>query len=439
MNKTRFSIREVAITASMMLLTSSAAHGEDLWQIYTLAVQHDAGLAVAGEKKTMGMEAVPQGLASLLPNASLTLQQSAVSLQKPIHDQYGQGGYALNFQLPVFHWEKIQGYQQAKKEEKRALVAYAAAEQALVMRTAQLYYDALSSIDTLQFALAEKEAMTQRLKSTKARLEVGTAVMTDMHDAQAAFDLAETGVIRAKDQRQGRFEALEEVVGQPVSQLAPLKSEIPLVKPDPAEVDRWVEKAQTENLTLRLAQLEREIAESGAQAAWAGHLPAVDVMAAHTYSDSGALPQFDGGTLRSNSVTVQMTLPLYAGQGVSSKVRQAKAGESMAQQAEEMTRRQVIRQTRDGYRGVLSAIAQIQATRQVLRSSQSNLETTEAGYEAGIRTMTDVLASQRELFRAKRDHAQARYGYILQTIGLKHVAGLLSDQDLKAVNAWNQN
>lgn len=422
-----------------LLLAVPVAHGEDLWQIYTLAVQHDAHLAVAGEQKAVGMESVPQGLAALLPSGALTVQQSAISVEKPVHDRYGQGGYALNFQMPLFRWEKIKGYEQAKKEEKRALTAYAAAEQSLVMRSVQLYYDALSAIDTQQFALAEKKAMAQRLTTTKARLDVGTAVMTDLHEAQAALDLAETGVIRANDQRQSRFEALEEMVGQPVDTLAPLKKEIPLIKPDPEKVEQWVEKAEAENLTLQLARLDREIAESAAQAAWAGHLPAVDMMAAHTYSDSGAQPPFSGGQMRSNSVTLQMTLPLYAGLGTTSKVRQAKSAESMAQQSEEAARRQVVRQTRDGYRGVLSAIAQIQATRQVLRSSQSNLETTEAGYEAGIRTMADILASQRELFRAKRDYAQARYAYIVQTIGLKHVAGLLSGQDLAAVNAWNEN
>ncbi|MEO5363815.1 MAG: TolC family outer membrane protein [Magnetococcus sp. DMHC-8] len=421
------------------MLRTPAAHAEDLLQIHALAVEHDAKLAVAGEKKAMGMEAVPQGLAALLPSSALTVQHSTVRLQKPVSDRYNVDSYTLSLQVPVFHWDSIKGYEKAKKAEKKALVEYAAAEQELMMRSVKLYYEALLAMDARQLALAEKEAMAQRLASTKARLEVGSAVMTDLHDAQAAFDLAETGVIGAEDQLQGRLEALAEVVGQPVTTLAPLKEEIPLIKPDPADMESWVQTAQTDNLTLHMASLDREMAESSAQAALAGHLPAIDVVAAHLDSDSGAPPQLAGGVLRSDSLTVQMTMPLYAGHGVTSKVRQANAAHNMTRETEDVVRRQVIRQTRDAYRGVLSAIAQIQATRQVLISAQSNLETTEAGYEAGIRTMTDVVASQRELFRARRDHAQSRYAYVQQSLGLKYVAGLLSGQDLKAVNAWNQH
>ncbi len=423
------------------LLTAAVVQAEDLLQIYTLAVQHDAGLAVAGEKKAMGMEAVPQGLAALLPSSALTMQHSAVQLHDPVSSRYNTDGYTLTLQMPVFHWENIKGYEKSKKEEKRALVEYAASEQELMMRSVKLYYDALLAMDTQRLALAEKESMAQRLAYTKARLEVGTAVMTDLHDAQAAFDLAETGVITAEDQRQARLEALGEVVGRPITELAPLKEEIPLIKPDPDAIDSWVQTAQTDNLALKLAVLDREIAESNAQAALAGHLPGVDLVAAHNYADNGDMPAAIGGgfSVRSDSLTVQMTVPLYAGQGVSSKVRQAKAAHSMTQEAEDLARRQVIRQTRDAYRGVVAAIAQIQATRQVLRSSQSSLEATEAGYEAGVRTMTDVVASQRELFRAKRDHAQSRYAYIQQSLGLKYVAGLLSAQDLQAINAWNRN
>ncbi|MEO5339135.1 MAG: TolC family outer membrane protein [Magnetococcus sp. MYC-9] len=419
--------------------TVPTAEAEDLWQIYTLAVQHDASLAVAGEKKAVGVEALPQGLAALLPSSALTMQHSAIHMTKPIEDDFSKDGYTLTLQMPVFHWESIKGYEKAKVEEKKALLEYAVAEQDLVMRAARLYYDALLAMDTHRLALAEREAMGQRLATTKARLEVGTAVMTDLHDAQAAYDMAETGVIGAENQLQSRFEALGEVVGQPVTALAPLRKEIPLLKPDPEDIEGWVQRAQVENLSLRLAELDREIAERASEASLAGHLPAVDVVAMHNYTDSSAPPAMEGGQRRSSSLTLQMTLPLYAGHGTTSKVRQAKAAHNMTREAVDLARRQVMRLARDGYRGVLAAIAQIQATRQVLISTQGNLETTEAGYEAGIRTMTDVVASQRELFRARRDHAQARYAYILQSLGLKQVAGLLSSEDLKAVNAWNQN
>ncbi|MBF0157899.1 MAG: TolC family outer membrane protein [Magnetococcales bacterium] len=427
----------------LLALTSAVAAApataEDLMQVYALALQQDAGLAVAGEKKAMGMESVPQGLAALLPSAGLVGQYSHVSLQEPVNDHYRSRGYSLNLQMPLFRWDLIKGYEKAQKEEKKALVEYIAAEQDLVMRSARLYYEALLAVDTLQLALAEKEAMRQRLETTKASLEVGTAVMTDLHEAQAAFDVAETGVIQANNQHRSRFEALQEVTGQRLSSLAPLKQEIPLIKPDPDNVEEWVNKARADNISLRLAGLDKEIADDMAQAAWTGHLPAVDLMAAHGYSNSGALPQFQGGIMRSDSVTVQLSVPLFAGGGASSKVRQAKAAHSMSQQAEDGVLRQVVRQSRDAYWGLQSAIAQVQAMRQILVSSQSNLETTEAGYAAGIRTMVDVVASQRELFRAKRDYAQARYGYIFQSLGLKQVAGLLSSHDLQAINEWNQH
>ncbi|MBF8274152.1 MAG: TolC family type I secretion outer rane protein [Magnetococcales bacterium] len=434
-----FIIRIIIPFISIISIALNTANAEDLLQVYSLAVQHDTGLSVALKKKIMGMEAVPQGLAPLLPSSTLTLQHSGVNMHKPVHDSFDKNGYTLSLQVPVFHWENTKGYEKSQKEEQKAILAYATAGQELVMRSVKLYYDVLSAVDGQQLAIAERESMGKRLESVKAGLEVGTAVLNDLQDAQAAFDLAQSGVIAAENQLQSRMEALKEVIGQPAGSLNPLKEEIPLIKPDPDDIESWVTKAQTENLSLQLARLDTEISAIAAQAAMAGHLPAVDLMAAHNYSDNGALPQFDGGLMNTDSFTLQMVVPLYSGHGATSKVRQAAATRNMTQEAEDAIRRQVVRQTRDAFRGVVTAIAQIKAARQVLISTQGSLETTDAGYASGIRTMTDVLAAQREVFRAKRDFSQSRYTYILQSLELKQAAGLLSQRDLEAVNAWNQH
>ena len=249
-----------------------------------------------------------------------------------------------------------------------------------------------------------------------------------MHQSRADLIDAENSVDDA-------WEALREIIHTPVSTLGTLSEELPLNPPQPDGVEQWSIAAQRDNLSIRAGQRDVEIARQNIDLQSSGHLPTLDLVGSHTLSRSGAPTGFDADT---SSVGVELNLPLFAGGGVSSRVRQAGFDLEAAQENLDVTRRAVDRQVRDGYRGVVASISQVEALKAGIVSAQSSLEASEAGLEVGTRTMVDVLSAQRDLYRARSNYANTRYNYVLSGLLLKQAAGSLSRDDLVQLNRWLQ-
>ena len=268
------------------------------------------------------------------------------------------------------------------------------------------------------------------------RFDLGLATITDLSESQAGYDLANADVITAKNELANSRERLLETSGLYLDGLAPLASETPLVRPVPEESEEWIAVALVQNPNLRVVQKTKEDAQQVIALQKSGHYPSLDIVGEKNYTSQSDSSFGGSSKVHQESVSIQFNLPIFEGGGVSSRVRQASHRLDEAMQNEEAQRRAVVRQSREAYNGVISGISRVKALKQALVSGQKALESTEAGYEVGTRTTVDVLNVRRDLFRAKRNYANARYEYILSSLRLKQAAGTLNQNDLAQINTW---
>jgi len=425
------------------LLGVSGAQAEDLLEIYQLALQNDAQLRAAMANRDSALEALPQAKAQLLPSVSLSSDANLVrtdvnssSSSSALTDNpnnYATAGLSLNLTQSIYRKAYNVQLDQADRQIAQAEVTFAAEEQNLIIRVAQAYFNVLSAEDSLEFARAENAAIARQLDQAKQRFEVGLIAITDVHEAQAAFDQSRADLIQAENALDNAREAQQEIIMQVVDDLAPLAAELPLNPPQPQNPEQWAETAQTQNLSLQAANYGVDIARLNIDLQDSGDSPTLDLVGSHSLDVSN---NENGTDLHTTVIGLQLNLPLYTGGAVTSRTRQARFDYEAAQQTLDQQRRSVNRSVRDAYRGVMSSISRVEALKASTISAQSALEATTAGFEVGTSTMVDVLNAQRDLFSARSNYAQVRYDFILNGLLLKQATGNLSTEDLKQVNGW---
>lgn len=432
-------------TAAGLLLAGTAVHAEDLLTTYRQALESDPQLRAAEAGYRAAREARPQSRSALLPQISLNadythhetdIQDSAVGGSTGSSD-YDSNGYSLSLRQSLYHHDYYVQLRQADAVIAQAEAQFAGVRQSVILRVAEAYFNLLAAQDNLDFAQAEKRAIAQQLRQTQQRFEVGLNAITDVHEAQARYDASVAQEIAAENQLNSAHEVLRELTGRGYEALVPLDEEMPLLSPEPNDIDAWVKTSQEQNLQLLAAEAAVRAAREETNRRRAGHYPTFDLVASHGYSDTMDSPTF--GTERTDTtIGLQMSLPLYSGGLTSSRTREAEYLYNQAQDTLERQRRASVRQTRDAYLGVIAGISQVKAFRQALSSARTALQATQAGFEVGTRTAVDVLDSQRELYRAQRDYARSRYDYVLASLRLRQAAGTLSEADVNQVNRWLQ-
>jgi len=436
--KIRFASTYLFITA--LALPAHAVAG-GLLDNYLLARDNDPQLKAADATRLAQAETKDQSVALLLPNIALTGNTDKISSDTDSNfafnpsrkEDFHTNGYSLVVTQPVYHHDYWVGLRQADATVAQAEADYGTAKQDLMIRLASGYFDLLAAQDNLDFARAEKEATARQLEQAKQRFEVGLIAITDVHEAQAQFDLTVAQEISADNLLANAREALQEITGQYEQAPQLLRDEIPLLSPEPTDIEQWVKTATAQNLNLKSAQFAREVASEETNRQRSGHFPTLDIVASKNHSDSNSA---FGSQRDTDQISLQLNVPLFAGGAVSSRTRQAAYRAEAAKQNLLQTRRSVVRQTRNAYLGVIAEISRVKALKQAVISSAKANEATQAGFEVGTRTIVDVLLSQRELFRAKRDYARSRYDYILNTLRLKQAAGSLAQTDIEAINGW---
>jgi outer membrane protein len=307
------------------------------------------------------------------------------------------------------------------------------AEQDLILRTAQAYFDVLIAQDSVGLVEAQKTAISEQLEQAKRNFEVGSATITDTLEAQARFDLTGAQQVAAQNNLEIKRSALRQLINAMPKDLKPLGKEFKLEAPQPADMDKWVETAQSSNLQLAIAQASAEIADKDVARNRGGHYPTVDIMA--NYSRNTNVGSLILGTESTNkTIGLQLNMPLFLGGAVNSKWREAEANRERARQELESARRNAAQQTRQAYLGVVSGIAQVQALQQALASSESVLAASKLGQEVGVRTNLDVLNAQQQLYSTRRDLFQAQYNYLISKLQLKAAVGSLGEEDLSKEN-----
>jgi outer membrane protein len=437
------------LTRLATLLAVSAfachAHAANLLQIYQEALANDAAFASARAALAANEERVPQARAGLLPTAGIngSYGRTESNANIPNVPQTLNAGartntYTVSLAQPLVRWANWEAYQQGKLLSAVGEAQFAQAQQDLIVRVAQAYFDVLTAQDALASVQAQKVAITEQLASAKRNFEVGTATITDSQEAQARYDLAEAQELAAQNDLEIRRTALQQIIGHPAGDLATLRPGLLLPKPEPARVEPWVDSAESRNYSVMAQQLSVEVAKREISRSRAGHYPTLDLVASrsHTNQNGTAIGSLaSGGVINTSNIGVQWNIPLFSGFAVSSRVREAIALEERSRADLENARRTAAQAARQAFLGVNSGLAQVNALQAAELSSQSALESNRLGYQVGVRINIDVLNAQQQLYATRRDLSRARYDTLVNGLRLKAAAGVLREEDLARVNA----
>src|SRR5258708_24179900 len=431
----------LSLAVALSLVPARAA---DLLQTYREALANDASYASARATRDAGLESLPQGLAQVLPtlNATAFTQYNNIDISfrgvSPASTRQGNSnGFTVTLTQPLFNWQNIQIYQEAGFKAAQAEATFGQATQDLLVRVAQTYFDVLASQDGLAFIQAQKIAISEQLAQAKRNFEVGTATITDTHEAQARFDLGTSQEIAAQSDLEIKKRTLQQIVGKYPERLEPLRSNIELNPPRPNSMEDWATAAANQGYTVRSQEAALEVVVREIERIRAGHLPTLNIVGSagqNSTSISATASSNSASDSINRTIGLQLAIPLYAGGGVSSLVRQAVANREKAQQDLESTRRSAALSARQSYVGVTNGMAQVRALEAALVSSRSALDSNKLGYEVGVRINIDVLNAQQQVFSTLRDLSRARYDTILNGLRLKSASGSLRESDVEEVN-----
>jgi outer membrane protein len=411
------------------------AHAANLSDVYRDALAYDAQYAAARAALAAGQEKTTQGRAGLLPqvSANANLRYSDIESTLPGGDaEFDSIGFGISASQPLFRKQNLVQYEQAKNQTRIADMQFKTAEQDLILRVSQAYFDVLQSQDNIAFIEAQKAAIAEQLASAKRNFEVGTATITDTHEAQARYDLAVAQTIAEQNALNIRLRALEKLIGKPAGSLDTLVEPAQL-KTETGNIDEWAERAAKGNLQAEIQRLAKAIADQEVERNRAGHYPTLDAVAGYTVNNSQNFGTQQVDT-RTASIGLELNLPIYQGGLVSSQVREAVANQEKARQDLEAASRDAGLSARQAWLNVESGVARVRALEQALTSSKAQLDSTKLGLQVGVRTSLDVLNAEQQVLSARRDLAGARYAYLLAGLSLKAAVGSLSPGDLTAID-----
>jgi len=450
-----------------VLLIPFVTNGASLIDIYEDALINDPRLKEAYANKQAIVESKPQALSLLLPKltASSTFSDSDTdgnnTFQRRIFDPVTGDLLAVTTdntqfvqETDSFQWEvtlqqsiiDASAWMNLKKANKivaQAEVDYLSAEQDLMVRVCNAYFDVLGAQDTLESEQAARAAIEKQLDQSRKRYEVGIIAITDIQEAQAAFDQSIASEILAKRNLATTKELLREITDSYPEELQKPGVNMPLIVPNPQSESEWVNTALQQNLNLLSAQVGTEIGRGEVNIQKSGHYPTLGLQASKRDTDNNSLRSDSGSPFSpadteniSEGIGLQLNIPIYSGGQTSSRVRQAVAQHRSAKEKLERIARETTRKARDAYLGIISGIATVKALEQSVKSSTTALQATEAGYDVGTRTTVDVLEARRRLYSAQTNLAISKYDYLKNIIRLKQAAGTLSKEDLIQINNW---
>jgi outer membrane protein len=436
----------IALGAAMGVALPAAV-AEDLVQIYHEAVANDPTLASARATWMATQENVPQARANLLPSVTLAANATETQFFERLHtdpslafmQRFPTYQYTVTASQPLYRKQNVVALDQARQTLGQSDYVLSAAQQDLIVRVAQAYFDVLLARFSIDLTESQKAAVSENLAQAKRNFEVGTATITDTNDAQAKYDQIVAQQISARNDFDNRVAALRAIIGRQPKELRPFEAKYDPQPPTPNVLDAWIDAALRDNSQVRIAQSNYDIAVLEVDRQRAGHYPTLDLVASFNQAYAGAATQvtissFVANDSRQGQIGVQLNVPLYLGGSIDSKVRQAVAGQEKARQDLEAARRAAELAAQTAFTGVNSGAAQINAFKQALVSAQVSYDSTKLGLEVGVRTNLDVLNQQQQVYQTRFNLAQSYYNFILSSLKLKQAVGTLSEADVEEVN-----
>ena len=436
-----------AIKGIFIFVFSVNLTANSLLDIYNEALENDPQFKAAEFSYLSGKEIKNQGRAGLLPSITLSGQTSWTEYYQlgELQNEYNSFNQSARLVQPLIRLDSWFNYRRTKFLTDAAEADFAFSQQNLILRTAELYFNVLRSIDNLNAAFSEEKAIKKQLDQTRQRYEVGLSAITEVQEAQLAYDVSLAAKIRREGELFSSKEALNALIGREVLSIDALINEMDVMNPVPASKDEWVKKAISENYRLKAANLRTKASKNNARSAASNHLPKIDIVGTRIESETNQYG-FEGIDIQGLDVRVpdetqrdvyglQWSVPLFQGGAVSSRRKQAYADYNKSSQDALFVQRSVIQEVRSQYSNVVTLVANLRAQRQAVISATSALEATRVGYEVGTRNIVDLLQAEKNLYAAERNLANAKYDYLLSTLRLHLAAGTLEPKNLIDINS----
>jgi outer membrane protein len=435
-------LRLLPLSLSLAAALAGTAQAQSLAQLYEAAKGHDAAFKAAQSQYQANLAKAEQAKALLRPTAGLgaTVSESDFDNKTSTNAdaRYGTRTATLSASQPLYRPANWAGYQQGMMQVSLAQAQLKAAEQELIVRVSQAYFEVLTAQESLAFVKAQKTAVSEQLAAAKRNFEVGTSTITDTREAQARFDLVTAQEIAAENDLRVKKLALDQSVGLQNAQPVALKSGANLSPTVIGDAETWVQQATAQSPSIEQARIGLEVAQLETEKAKAGHMPTLDLTASY----GGTRFRGDASPSRVNNNTgtigLSFNLPLYAGHATQNRIQETVSLEEKARNDLDATQRLVAQATRTAFFGVQSGLGQVKALEAAEASSQSALDANKLGYQVGVRINIDVLNSQSQLFQTKRDLAKARYDVLLGHLKLRQAAGVLKAEDVNNINSLLQ-
>ena len=428
---------------------SSLVHASDLIDIYKQALENDPIFKEAYSRYMSSTEAVPQARSALLPQLAMTgfvarNMQSVATTGAYLNTNYNSNQWQINASQALFNYQAWALIQQAKASVKASQAHFNNAAQNLILRTAQAYFQVLLAKDTLNFAEAKKRANKRQLDQAQQRFKVGLDAITSVYEAKAAYDQTVAQVISARNNQINQNENLRKLTNHAPEHLASLREDrIPLIKPRPNNINEWVNTGLRQNYQLFAARYSLEAARENIKVKAKGSWPsfALKGNTTQTHIQTDVSPFNEASVFVPthqiiSNVAVAMNFPVFQGGLVTSQTRQAQYDFQTSSQQLEQVYRDVEVNSRIAFNTIIDGISKVKADRQTIISQQNSLESTEAQFQVGTRTMVDVVNAQERLFQAQEQLASDQYNLINAFLYLKYLAGSLDVNDLQEINSW---
>lgn len=427
----------------LFLLSTALANAADLIDVYQLALQYDPLFKRAYSTYMSNAEALPQACSALYPHLTLS-GSTSLNVQNikagPLSDNatYANTQWQLNSSQAVFNYQAWAAVQKAKASVKAAQAIFNDAAQDLILRTARAYLDALLARDTLNFAEAKKRANKRQYDQASERFKVDFDAITSVYEAKAGYDQSVAEVIAAKNSQINRNEDLRKITNQSFEHLVPLKdSRIPLIKPQPDNAEEWINTGLLQNFKLCAAKFNLEVSRENIKVKSAGNWPTLELQGnAQQIRNWGTNSFLIPKQQSIASIGIALNYPVFQGGLIASETRQAQFDFQTSSEQLEQNYRDVVVNSRVAFNNIIDGISKVKADRQTIISEKNALESTEAQFQVGTRTMVDVVNAQRRLFEAQEQLARDQYNLIYSMLNLKYLAGTLNVNDLEEVNSW---
>lgn len=431
-------MQKLSITTLVGMSTLLPAHAFDLQQAVQAARQYDAAYAAAKATQRAGAEKAVQGRSLLLPSIGLSAGYTNTNPIKPDADSYNNSNVGIQLSQPLFDLSAYQGYKKGQLAAELADLQLAADQQQLISDVAKAYFDVLLAQDVLGVTRATKAAYERQLAQARKAFEIGTATITDTHEAQAGFDAATAREISALSDLEIKQQILGQKTGLKPEEIRQLAGKSAFDAANLSDLATWQSRGSQQSLAIKAKTLQKELAARNLDDARGKHLPTVSLTAGYSANHTNEASSVARGArdTRGSSLGINLKMPLYAGGAINSQVSEAVANLEVATEQLEQTRRDTSQQIRRAWLGVSNGAALVKAQQQLLLSAKSKLDATKLGREVGVRTNLDQLNAEKDYQDAVRALAEARYSFLQAKLGLAQASGTLNDEVLAEVNGY---